>query len=120
MANVIGMEQRSAILGLWRREWSHRRIARTLGLNRRTVARYIEQFEHEAVGTDPPDSKCTIPPPGKRASKCTIVPAGKSGHQSQCEAYCDPIGLALEKGLSAQQIFQDLVCNYGFKAHTIA
>ena len=127
MANVIGMEQRSAILGLWRRKWSHRRIARTLGLNRRTVARYVEQFEQEAAGADLPEPKCTILPPGNEGSKCTIppagdgsskpaiVPTGKSGRQSQCAAYGEPIALGLDKGLSAQRIFQDLVCDYGFE-----
>ena len=69
MANVIGMEQRSAILGLWRRKWSYRRIARTLGLNRRTVARYIGQHELGAGGDDPPEPKCTIVPAGNEGSK---------------------------------------------------
>jgi len=114
MANVIGMEQRSAILGLWRRKWSHRRIARTLGLNRRTIARYIEQFEREAARAERPDSKCTILPPGKEGSKCTIVPPGKSGRQSLCGAYSEQIDLALEKGLTAQRIWQDLVYDCGF------
>jgi hypothetical protein len=115
MANVIGMEQRNAMLGPWRRKWSHRRIAQTLGLNRRTVARYIEQHELEAGGADPPEAKCTIPPAGDGSSKPSIVPAGKSGRRSQCEAYEDPIAQALEKGLSSQRIFQDLVCDYGFE-----
>ena len=115
MANVIGMEQRSAILGLWRRKWSHRRIARTLGLNRRTVARYIEHLEREGGVADPPDPKCTILPPGNDASKCTIPPAGKTGRQSRCVAYAEGIERALEQGLTAQRIWQDLVCGHGFE-----
>jgi transposase len=127
MANVIGMEQRSAILGLWRRKWSRRRIARTLGLNRRTVAGYIEQHEGQLRLKAAADSNCTIVPPGKHGSKCTIPPAGngdakpsippagKSGRQSQCEPYSEQIELALEKGLQAQRIWQDLVCDYGFE-----
>lgn len=114
MANVIGMEQRSAILGLLRRDWSHRRIARTLGLNRRTVARYIEQHEREGAGAGPPDPKCTILPPGNEGSKCTIPPAGKTGRRSQCAAYAEGIDRALEQGLTAQRIWQDLVCDHGF------
>jgi len=104
MANVIGMTQRGAILGLWRRQWSHRRIARELELNRRTVARYIEAYEAEQAGAQPGDSKCTIVPPGKTGSKCTIPPPGKLGRQSHCEPYSEQIKLALEKGLSAQRI----------------
>jgi len=103
MANVIGMEQRNAILGLWRRKWSRRRIARTLGLNRRTVARYIAEHERETGETNPPASKCTIPP------------TGKLGRQSQCLAHAEQIDQALEQGLSAQRIWQDLVYDYGFE-----
>jgi len=123
MANVIGMEQIGAIRGLWRRKWSRRRIARTLGLNRRTVTRYINQFEAESAGTGPPDPKCTILPPGNGDSKYTIPPAGKTprhgsgqaGRQSQCEVYAEQIERALEKGLTAQRTWQDLVCDCGFE-----
>lgn len=112
MANVIGMEQRSAILGLWRRKWSRRRIARSLGLNRRTVAGYIEQYEEQLRLKAAADSNCTIPPAGNGDAKPSIVPAGKSGRQSQCEPYSEQIELAMEKGLHAQRIWQDLVCDY--------
>ena len=54
-------------------------------------------------------------PTGKDGSNCTIVPAGKSGRQSQCEPYSEQVELALEKGLHAQRIWQDLVCDYGFE-----
>lgn len=101
MANVIGMVQKSAILGLRRRKWSYRRIARELGLDRRTVARYIEQYEKDGLEE------------AKADSKCTILPPGKSGRQSQCTAYFEQIKLALEKGLSAQRIWQDMICDYG-------
>ena len=55
MANVIGMTQKGAIIGLWRRGWSHRRIAKTLGLNRRTVARYVGEWGEEPGYAQPED-----------------------------------------------------------------
>jgi transposase len=114
MGNQIGMTQRSAILGLFRKKWSQRRIARELGLHRNTVARHIELYEADAALDPLEDSKCTIVPPGKHGSKCTIVPPGKSGRQSQCAAYSEHIKLGLAKGLSAQRIWQDLRDDYGY------
>lgn len=114
MANVIRMDQRAAILGLSRRKWSVRRIARTLCLNRRTVSRYIQ--EHEKEGKREQDkSKCTIPPPGKPGSKCTIPPAGKLGRKSECEPYKQQVDSWLSGGHSAQRIWQDLVTDYGYE-----
>lgn len=41
MANVLGMANQAAIIALWRRGWSQRRIARETGFDRSTVARYV-------------------------------------------------------------------------------
>jgi len=41
MANQLGMAEQHTILVLSRRGWSHRRIARELGIHRETVARYL-------------------------------------------------------------------------------
>ena len=41
MANVLKMADQAAIIGLWRRGWSQRRIARVTGINRETVGRYV-------------------------------------------------------------------------------
>ena len=72
--------------------WSRRRIARELGVDRGTVARYAR--------------------PGLEGqSKPAIATAGKS---SQCERYRLGIANKLELGLSAQRIWQDLVAEEGF------
>jgi transposase len=115
MGNLIGMTQRSAILGLFRRRWSQRKIARELGLHRKTVARYIEQYLQEAGHEAPEDPKCTKVPAGKPGSKCTKVPAGKSAGRSQCAAYAEVIELGLLQGLSGQRLWQDLVTEYGYE-----
>ena len=41
MVNQLGMAEQHSILTLWRRGWSYRRIAQTLGIHRETVSRYV-------------------------------------------------------------------------------
>lgn len=109
MANELRMDERQAIKVLALRGYSHRRIARELGLHRLTVRRY-------AVA----DSKCTtqVPtgthgPPGD--SKCTIVPTGIAGRRSHSLAYKAIIEELLDKGFDGMRIYQDLVCEHGFE-----
>jgi len=45
MANRLEMATSQAILALWQRGWSVRRIARELGVNRETVGRYVRLGE---------------------------------------------------------------------------
>jgi transposase len=104
MSNVLKVSHQETIRSLHEKGWSDRRIARELGINRRTVNRYW--------------AKCTIPPPGsvdEREPKCTIVPTGKStGRRSQCDPFAQAITGKVESGLSAQRIYQDLVEESGF------
>ena len=54
MSNVLKVSHQEAIRSLHQKGWSQRRIARELGINRRTVRRYIEE-----------EAKCTsISTPG--------------------------------------------------------
>ena len=109
MANELRMDTRQAIKVLALRGYSHRHIARQLGLHRSTVCRY-------AGG----DSKCTTQVPtgtdgGSEGSKCTNVPTGAGGRRRQCLAYKEQIEELLVKGLDGMRIHQDLVCDYGFE-----
>jgi len=70
MANQLKMAKIHSILTLHQQGWSNRRIARTLGIHRHTVGRYIVQ----ACG----DSKSTTNPPAGSAAKSTNPPAGSS------------------------------------------
>jgi hypothetical protein len=70
---------------------SGRWIARELAVNRDAVARYL--------GTSNP----AIPPLGSR-----------SGGLSLCEVHLTEITLAIEQGLSAQRIYQNLVTSHAF------
>ena len=65
MSNILEVPQQQAIQALIAKCWSVRRIARTLGLNRRTVKRYADAVAPKCTtevipGSAPPDgSKCT-------------------------------------------------------------
>ena len=89
MSNILEVPQQQAIQALVAKGWSVRRIASTLGINRRTVKRYAAA-----------------------APKCTAEVI--AGSRSSCRAFHEVIAPMLELGLSAQRIYQDLVAGHGF------
>ena len=91
MANIIKMELQESIRALAAKGWSHRRISRELGVDRRTVRSY-------AAG-----------------SKCTNPQTGKKGPQSSCEPHRDRIKRWYEDGLSIERIYRDLRLEHSFK-----
>jgi len=137
MANQLGMAEQHSIITLWKRGWSYRRIAQTLGIHRETVSRYVrlasERTEEahgppkstEAKPAEPTsrvgDSKPAISITGSEDEatgwdrpKPAISIAGLSGRQSLCEPYRKVILAYLEQGLTAQRIWQDLQNDHGF------
>jgi len=125
MANQIKMAVRDSILTLYDRGMPQRRIARELGINRETVSRHIRGAHSNPpspaispIGNLPgDDSKPAIPPAGAEAaegSKPAISPIGKSGRRSDCDPFRAAIDTGIEKGLSAQRLFQDLRADHGF------
>ena len=111
MANYLRVNMQETIKALKAKGWSKRRIARELGINRRTVNRYLVEKA----------AKCTISTTGSYAqnfadqlSKCTISTTGSGGRQSLCEPWHDYIANKLTAQLSAQRIYQDLVLEHGF------
>jgi transposase len=128
MANQLKMAVIQAILTLARLGWSQRRIAKEVGIDRETVARYVH--------APPVDSKpATNPIPGS-APLAEAIPAAKpasnaipgseavvgpspgqsSGPESLCEPFRAVIEEKLEQGLTGQRIHQDLVEGHGFVA----
>lgn len=104
MANQLKMAMIHAIITLLERGWSHRRIARELGIHRETVARY------DRLRRQPP-AKPAISTPGSEATGLAHGPPQGSpspGRQSHCEPHAEWIKAKLDAGLSAQRIFQDL------------
>lgn len=116
MSNVLKVALQETIRSLEKKGWSQRRIARELGVNRRTVGKYARA----AVGVDP---KCTTQVTAglgeEVSSKCTTlereVTAGKSWDaRSLCAPWAEVIFTKLEEGQSAQRIYQDLRDDHQF------
>jgi transposase len=87
MSNVLAVSHQQTIINPVRQNWSHRRIARELGINRRTAQRYA----------------------GKVSKRATNSTAGNvPGRRSHCEGFDLAIREGVAAGLTAQRIFQDL------------
>ena len=128
MANQLKMAVVHAILTLYRLGWSQRQIARKLGIDRETVARYVHSPPAEAnPATNPipgldsvPETirgskPATNPIPGSEAAE--PASGGKSsGPESRCEPFRGIIEDKLQQGLTGQRIYQDLVTEHGFRA----
>jgi transposase len=111
MANRLKMALQNAIIALWKRGWSYRRIARELDVHRDTVSGHVR---HVAGESKPAIS--TAGSGGSEVSKAAISTAGFPGRRSHCELYRELIDEKLEAGLSAQRIYQDLRHEHGFTA----
>ena len=132
MANQLKMAIVQAILTLHQRGWSNRRIAQELGVHRETVGRYIRLAEANPKPANAPtgsDSKPAIAPLGSiphlDPPKPAIAPlgsavppetaaGGKARRKSICESLRAVIVAAVEAGLSARRIYQDLVTEHQF------
>jgi transposase len=117
MANRLGMAKINAILVLHRQGWSQRRIARTLGVDRKTVADHLCEDSKGAkapTGEAPPadESKGAKAPTGSEPVQANELPLPG---RSDCERYRDLILPMLESGLSAKRIYQDLAGEHGFE-----
>jgi len=141
MANQLNMATIDTILMLRRQRWSIRRIARTLGIHRDTVARHLQQANQAGAPTDSSEVKLGQAPTGSPEVKLGQAPTGSTDpHQdgtvtatsppakhrlplqpSLCEPFRAVIQAKLDQGLSAQRIFQDLVAEHGFtgKYHSV-
>jgi transposase len=133
--NQLKMDLQQTICTLTRGGWSQRRIARELGIDRETVARYrrlareaeapkpaiapagSEPLEVPDPAIVPPGSELRTAPsqPSADSSNPAILPAGsKAGRVSHCEPFETFIKAGLDGGLSAQRIYQDLVSEQNF------
>jgi transposase len=133
--NQLKMDIQQTISTLSRGGWSQRRIARELGIDRETVARYrrlARQVEEPKptlapAGSEPVEGpNSAIVPPGPEVTTApsqppseppnpAIAPAGsKPGRVSHCEPFACFIQDSLDTGLSAQRIYQDLVSEQQF------
>lgn len=125
--NRLEVSLQQTIIALTQRGWSQRRVARDLGVDRQTVKRYAPAANPttnptagsegakpatEANPTTGSEPSGVAAPPAKPASNPTAGSA--SGPPSRCEPHRAFIVAAVERGLTAQRIHQDLGAEHGF------
>ena len=103
MANHTSMAKVNSIHTLHRSGHSNRQIAKLLGIDRSTVAKYVRQLQNQ------PNA-----PPGESPPTAPTGSPHRSGPKSSCEPFRDTILAKLQAGLSAKRIHQDLVREHGF------
>src|SRR5437660_9973513 len=121
---------------LHQQNWSQRRIAKELQIDRASVARYLAQPEapkpataEGALSESKPAtaegalSDCLSPAVASNLNECsqcttTVLtsapPHAGASEASQCAPFRELILSKLDQGLSAQRIWQDLVSEHGF------
>ena len=135
MPNNLKMELINTIYALQRQGWSKRRIARELNIDRQTVRKHLRSESKSPTLSTPgslseagqnhplstagslsaEDQNHPVSTPGDLAVTQAIERVyGSSGRPSKCEAHAPSIRAKLERGLTAQRIYQDLVVEVGF------
>jgi transposase len=110
--NQLKMSQQQSIITLWQHGWSFRRIARELQLRRETVSKYVRQHEAAVSKAAIPLTGSALEPEVKPAISLTGSLA--AGRQSLCLPLSEVIESAVQAGLSAQRIYQDLAGGHQF------
>jgi hypothetical protein len=107
----LKVNQQQSIIALHEQGWSGRRIARELGLDRGTVAKYLAGKSEPATN---PQTGLEGSGPAKPATNPQTGSAAVPGPASLCDPWREQIEAALERGLSIQRIYQDLVVERQF------
>lgn len=123
--NRIQVSFQQSIITLAERGWSKRRIARELRVDRATVTRQLTTGSNTA--TNPAHGSGELGPP-KPATNLTLGIVGQDanaaanpalgarpGPPSLCTPFAAEITAAVEAGLSAKRIHQDLIRDRGFR-----
>ena len=131
MVRRLDMHKTQGIEHLFSTGMSKRKIARTLGIDRKSVDRHLAEIQSKgAISQEAPIGEA---PTGSDASKGAkaltgseasdrsgiepLKPAPKPDRsRSQCSQFKQQILAKIEQGLTAQRIYQDLVSDYGFMA----
>jgi transposase len=108
--NRLKVNEQEAIVTLWKRGWSARRIARELRFGRDVVRKYI-RLANEATPSPGIDSNEATPSTGILA---TTPAAAVRANVSLCAAWKTQIDASLQQGLTAKRIHEDLVREHGF------
>lgn len=111
MGNYLRMTDVNKVKALLELGWSHRKIARELGVHRTTVARYDR--ERGSKPTNPLTGSVELQ---NRPNPLTgsEIEMPTSGPDSLCAPHHDFIAASVKRGLTAQRIWLDLVEERGF------
>lgn len=107
MGNYLQMSTQQQVKALLDLGWTHRRIARELGVHRETVGRYAR----EAV---PKPANLIAGSAEASGQGVQNRPNPIAGPQSLAAPHHELIQAGVDKGLSAQRIWQDLVELHGY------
>jgi transposase len=115
MANQLKMANIQAIQSLHAQGWSQRAIARQLGINRETVARYVRP---PGGGSNPAKMHAgpgaSLEDPTQLSEPASPLPPARAIRPRGCDRWRETIEAQRQAGLSAQRIHQDLVREHGF------
>lgn len=119
--NRLEVSLQQAIIALHSRGWSQRRIARELQINRETVAVRL-QAAKPAISTTGSEAAEPVNPAISTAGSASSAEANPAitttgsagGRVSLCREHLPAITMAVEAGLSARRIHQDLVQEHAF------
>src|SRR5438093_2766096 len=135
MSNFLKMDFINAVRALKERKWSQRKIARELGIDRGTVAKYFKELEGPKSGftvegesnskpatnsiSGSSSSEAEQNRPISTLGDLVVQEAvervyGRPGPASQCQEHAEQIKAKLEIGLTAQRIYQDLIAEVQF------
>jgi len=106
----LKVNQQQSIITLREQGWSGRRIARELGLDRGTVGKYLAGISKPAT----PQAGSGEVGGSKPATNPQTGSAALPGPASLCDPWREQIEQGLERGLSIQRIYQDLVVQRQF------
>ena len=112
----LKVNQQQSIIALHEQGWSRRRIARELGLDRGTVGKYLAGISKPAT----PQTGSGEAGAPKPASNPQTGSASPPGPASLCDPWREQIEAGLERGLSIQRIYQDLVVQQQFRGSYFA
>ena len=136
MANRLKMVQKELLFALFAQNWSNRKINNTLGIHRKTIAQYKEewlQIEQQNSQPDPNSIQPNTKTENHIESTQSVpldenkVPSGGVVHfevppdsknivsKSKAAVYHEVITQKIENGQQARSIYQDLVIEQEFK-----